>query len=108
MRSVVRFRFIIDDEPLRRLRRAGRARLLWLKRPCARVSVAARALGLGMPRASVTVVHVEEAAPGSLKRSRRYQKVSLTEAVASSIMQRYGIEEVFSERDARELRRSPP
>jgi hypothetical protein len=102
------FRLIMDDQPLRRLRQAAGAKLLWLKRRGARVGVVARALGLGMPHASVTVVHVEEAAPGSRERSRRYEKVSLTDAVASSIMQRYRIEEVFSGRDARDLRRSPP
>jgi hypothetical protein len=105
---VGRFRFIVDDEPLRRLRQAAGARLLWLRRRCARVRALARALRLGIPHASVTVVHVEEPAPGSGERSRRYEKVSLTDAVASSILQRYGIEEVFSGRDARELRRSPP
>jgi hypothetical protein len=108
VRQVGHFRFIIDDEPLRRLRRAWSSRLLGLKRRGARVAVLARALGLEMPHASVTVVHVGEAAPGSRERSRRYEKVGLTDAVASSIMQRYGIEEFFSQKDARELRRSPP
>lgn len=103
------FRFIIDDEPLRRLKQAAGARLLWLRRRGAKARMLARALGLGIPRASVTVVHVEEHAPGSRARSKRYEKVSLADAVASSIMQRYGIEGVFShKRDPEALSQSPP
>lgn len=103
------FRFIIDDEPLRRLKQAAGARLLWLRTCGAKARMLARALGLGLPRASVIVVHVEEHTPGSRARSKRYEKVSLADAVASSIMQRYGIEEVFShKKDPEALSRSPP
>jgi hypothetical protein len=105
---VGRVRFIADDEPLRRLKEAAGARLGWLRRRSVRMRLIAKALGLGLPRASVTVVHLEEPATSSRSRSRRYKKVSFGDAVASSIMQRYGIAEVFSEEEKRGLRRSPP
>lgn len=83
---------IIDDEPLRKLRQAVAGRVNWVKRRGAQVGSLARALGLTLPHPSVTMVRVEESRPGS----KRYEKVSLTDAVARSIMRRYGIEEVFS------------
>jgi predicted nucleic acid-binding protein len=105
---VGRVRFIIDDEPLRRLRQAAGAKLAWLRRRVVKARLRLKTLGLGMPHASVTVVHVEQPAPGTLAGSRRSEKVSFGDAVACSIMQRYGIEEVFSREKVGDLRRSPP
>jgi hypothetical protein len=74
-------------------------RLNWAKRRSARIVGVTKALRHLLPSPSVTVAHVVESEGEGRVGSRRYEKVPLSEAVALTIMQRYGIAEVFS-RDA--------
>jgi hypothetical protein len=54
-----------------------------------------------VPSPSVTVTSVREPdAEARRAGPRRYEKVPLSDAVASSILQRYGIEEVFTRPDS--------
>jgi predicted nucleic acid-binding protein len=87
---------VIDDEPLRRIKQAVVGRLNWLKRRSARTVKVARALWHLLPSPSVTVAHVVESDVEGRAGSKRYEKVPLSDAVALTIMQRYGIAEVFS------------
>jgi predicted nucleic acid-binding protein len=71
--------------------------LTLLKRRGARVSKAAEALEQLLSSPSVTVVYVDESLfEESLVHFKKYEKLSFTDAVTLTIMQRYGIKEIYS------------
>jgi predicted nucleic acid-binding protein len=100
-------KFIIDDEPLRGIKRAVVGTLNWLRRRGAGIGRLAKALRGVLPSPSVTLVIVDEPSRGESRSGlKRYERISLTDAVALTIMQRYGIEELFPrDRELAERRR---